>query len=122
MPQEGAPRFPRYVAGTPEELDAVAAAPENHEVLFENDMVRVLRVVIRPGEVENKHTHKWPSVFTIYKLPKIKYFNDEGRLVPLPGNRSGVEGHPFWMEAEGVHWVENHDTFSLDAIRVELKN
>lgn len=43
--------------------DAVAAAPENHKVILENDMVRVLeaRVPLRSREVP--HTHFWPSVF-----------------------------------------------------------
>lgn len=110
---------PAYVPGTPEEFDAVAAAPGNHEVVFENDRVRVLRVVIRPGEVEKKHTHKWPSVFTINVLPEIRYYNGEGELCPPVGRVR--EGVPFWIEPEGLHWVENHGDRDLEAIRVELK-
>ncbi len=121
MSQDNVPQRPRFIPGTPEKLDAVAAAPKNHEVMFENDRVRVLRVTLPPGAVEHKHTHKWPSVFTIYKFPKIKYFNDKGEHVPITVNRSEFEGKPFWVEPEGVHWVENHDTYPLEAIRVELK-
>ncbi|MFP6869815.1 MAG: hypothetical protein VCE91_10795 [Nitrospinota bacterium] len=108
-----------YVPGTPDELDAVIAAPDNHEVLIENEHVRVLKVIVRAGEVEKKHTHKWPSVFTITKRPKIKYFNEkdeEVALGPPPG-----EGAPFWLGPEGGHWVENPDEFDLEAIRIELK-
>jgi len=25
------------------------------------------------------------------------------------------------VEPEGLHWLENHDTFAFDAIRVEIK-
>ena len=38
----------------PEELDAVVAAPDNHEIIFENERVRVLRVTIQPGELEKR--------------------------------------------------------------------
>ena len=31
-------------------LDAVAAAPKNHKVLYEDDHVRVLEVTVQPGE------------------------------------------------------------------------
>jgi hypothetical protein len=30
--------------------DAIAAAPDNHRVVFENEKVRVLEVTIKPGE------------------------------------------------------------------------
>lgn len=107
-----------YVSGTADELDAVAAAPLNHEVIIENDLVRVLRVTVRAGEIEEKHTHKWPSVFTITKRPRIKYFNDQGQVdLGSPPE----EGVPFWLEPEGVHWVENPADFDLEAIRIELK-
>ncbi len=111
---------PPYVPGTPEELDAVIAAPGNHEVLFQNDRVRVLRVTIQPGEVEKKHTHKWPGVFTIYRLPKIRYYDEKGNLHPPPKDLE--EGKPFWINPEGVHLVENVDDRPLEAIRVELKD
>ena len=111
---------PPYIPGTPDELDAMAAAPENHTVIFENDQVRVLKVLVRPGEVEKPHTHKWPSVFTITSMPKIKYFNEEGVACPPSGNRQ--EGVPFWLGPEGVHYVENPEDRPLEAIRVELKS
>jgi len=44
-------------------LDAVAAAPANHRVLFENDRLRVLEVILEPDEEEPTHHHRWPSVF-----------------------------------------------------------
>jgi hypothetical protein len=43
--------------------DAVAAAPENHKVILENDMVRVLEARVPLHSREVPHTHFWPSVF-----------------------------------------------------------
>lgn len=38
-------------------FDAVAAAPNSHQVLLENESVRVLRVTIAPGATEPVHDH-----------------------------------------------------------------
>jgi hypothetical protein len=46
----------------PTDLDAVTAAPENHEVLLEDEHVRVLDVTVGPGEREEAHTRCLPSV------------------------------------------------------------
>jgi len=43
--------------------DAVAAAPQNHKVILENDTVRVLEATIPLHSNELPHTHFWPSVF-----------------------------------------------------------
>ena len=43
-------------------LDAMVAAPEHHELLLENQRVRVLDSRIKPGEIVPVHTHRWASV------------------------------------------------------------
>ena len=48
-------------------LDAVAAAPEHHKVIFESEHVRVLHARIRPGDTTPAHTHRWASL--AYTLP-----------------------------------------------------
>ena len=113
------PQRPPFIPGTPEELDAVAAAPEDHTVVFENEYVRVLRDNIPPGVVEKKHTHARPSIFVINASLDMDYYNEEGETVARSGKLK--DGEPFWVEPEGLHWLENHDTFAFDAIRVEIK-
>jgi len=49
----------------PEELDAMIAAPDHHEVLLENDRVRVLVSLLKPGDATSVHTHRWPAVLHI---------------------------------------------------------
>jgi hypothetical protein len=44
-------------------LDAVAAAPKNHRVLYEDTHVRIVEVTTQPGETENLHHHQYPSAF-----------------------------------------------------------
>ena len=48
---------------TPDSTDAVAAAPDHHKVILENDAVRVLEARVPLHSFEPPHTHPWPSVF-----------------------------------------------------------
>ena len=69
----------------PPQLDALVAAPANHRLLFEDDAVRVLEVTVAPGERENLHSHRWPSIMVVLAGPN--YVNrDAGATVPPPGH------------------------------------
>ena len=48
----------------PASLDALAAAPESHRLLFENGAVRVLETRIASGQTTQVHTHRWPGIST----------------------------------------------------------
>lgn len=108
----------------PDSLDAVKAAPDSHEILLENDEVRVLRVTIEPGVKEPMHTHKWKSIMYVEKPARIKYYNEENVVI----RESPEEGYdysprpPSWMDPEILHSVENIDTTLFSALRIELKN
>ena len=99
---------------------AVIAAPEHHEVVFENDKVRVVNVLVKPGERENMHTHRWSSVFIINSFPEVNYYLEDGSSTPRTGGRR--EGVPHWIEPEGIHAVENIDTRPFEGVRIELKD
>jgi hypothetical protein len=47
----------------PDATDAVAATPDHHKVIIENDVVRVLEATVPLHAKEPPHTHFWPSVF-----------------------------------------------------------
>jgi hypothetical protein len=123
-------------ASWPPELDAVRAAPLSHRVLIDNDRVRVLEVIVEPGQQEPVHTHQWPSVMYVTEAGPLRY--DVAHLVdgrwtvpPLaarpasataptaparPGDRP-----PAYLEPEGPHAVSNLGTTRFRAIRVEIK-
>src|SRR5919202_812791 len=92
-------------------LDAVAAAPEHHTVLFEDDAIRVLSVHIPPGARERPHHHRFPSVFVIDRMVRLRdYDGATGREIPLPV-REGVEFPiPLNFPPQPLHFVENVDT------------
>jgi hypothetical protein len=45
-------------AGWDPGLDAVAAAPQHHRVLYEDELIRVVSVSIDPGMQEPLHHHR----------------------------------------------------------------
>src|SRR5581483_4646698 len=49
----------------PDSLEALAAAPEFHTALFENDHIRLLEVTVNPGVSEKIHTHRYPSALVM---------------------------------------------------------
>jgi hypothetical protein len=51
----------------PDSLDAIRAAPENHQLVYEDKNLRVLAVVLNGKKSEPIHTHKWKSIMWISK-------------------------------------------------------
>lgn len=99
--------------------EALAAAPQHHTLLFENDEVRVLTVTIPPGVKEPFHAHRYPSV--IYdENPShlVEYFADGTKVDRGTRNRGGAR----WLPIGPLHALENVGTTPLRIVRVELKN
>ena len=66
-------------------LDGVFAAPDNHTVLFEDEAIRIISVSIAPGTTEKPHHHRWPAVFVVDRLVRLRDFNGAtGEEIPLP--------------------------------------
>ena len=116
-------------AAWPPELDAVVAAPRNHRVLFENDRLRVLEVILEPGEEEPVHHHRWPSVFVFDRISgPIHDISPEGET--LPPNRDVMRALQAWdgagclvveMAPQPAGRVLNASEVPLHGIRVEMK-
>ncbi len=107
-------------------FDAVAVAPGSHQVLLENESIRVLRVVIEPGASEPVHDHAWPSVMYFERAQPITYITYklmDGVPVetarndaPAEALTGAVSGAP-----EGLHAVHNRGKEPFLALRVEFK-
>ncbi len=106
-----------------DDMDAVIAAPDSHKVILENDKVRILEVVILPGQKEPIHTHDRSSVMIVDSSTNIKYYTESGEGTEYP-EREATKEKPFieWLGPEGLHAVENLDqSKTYRAIRVEIK-
>ena len=108
----------------PESLDAMTAAPGNHEVLLENDQVRVLDTRLGPGERTPVHTHPWPSVLYILSWSDIIRYDADGNL--LLDSRTLAsrpeKGAAIWSAPLGPHSAKNVGNQELHVIAVELKS
>jgi hypothetical protein len=104
------------------DLDAVAAAPENHEVLYEDDVIRVLSVSIPAGTTEKPHHHRLPSMFVIDRMVRLRDFNGvTNEEIPLPVPKDTVFPITLKFPPQPLHYVENVDTSPFHATRVEFK-
>ena len=109
----------------PAGLLPLAAAPEHHTLLLENDAVNVYEVVNPPGGVAPAHVHVWPSMFITFSLARLVFRNAGGNVVAeVPGLQEG-ESLPRsqWFEpSTAPRSVENADSVVLRAFRVEFKS
>jgi hypothetical protein len=107
----------------PDSLDALAAAPESHRLLLENDLVRVLETAIAPGYVTPLHTHRWPGC--LYVLSFGHFVRRDGNGSVLVDSRAGgglpQPGTALWSGPLPPHTLENVDTTEIRVIGVELK-
>lgn len=110
-------------------LDAVAAAPRHHRVLFENDNLRVLEVTLEPQDEEPLHHHRWPSVFVFDQVGgPIHDFAPDG--TQMPDNRDVIRAVQAWdgkgclvvhMEPQPLGRVFNASPVTVHGIRIEMK-
>ena len=103
------------------ESDAVVAAPDNHDVLYEDDYIRVLSVTLRPGITEPLHHHRFPSIFVIDRLVPLRDFDAEGREVQLPIPPQFDLPLVLQMPPQPPHSVLNVGTTEFHGTRVEFK-
>jgi quercetin dioxygenase-like cupin family protein len=95
--------------------DAVKVAPKNYSVVFENDQVRVLRVVVAPGEKTPMHEHPANVVIPLTDAA-VRFTLPDGKTQEPKMPR----GTPVWSPA-GKHAGENVGKTKVEAIIVELK-
>ncbi|HVO11428.1 MAG TPA: YciI family protein [Vicinamibacteria bacterium] len=107
----------------PAALDAPTAAPRNHRVVFENDRVRVLDVVVEAGEREPLHAHCWPSILFVMFRGKLRERDADGKVIREVDTTPPASAFPQtqWLEASPPHSLENLDSQAIHLLRIELK-
>jgi hypothetical protein len=107
----------------PDELDALISAPNHHTLIYENDKVRVLETIIKPGDTAPVHTHRNPSSYTVISWSHfIRYDADENILLD---SRTVAEfknpGMAFWGDSSPPHMLKNVGDKDLHLIATEIK-
>src|SRR4051794_1715756 len=106
----------------PAELDALAAAPDHHTLLLENDHVRVLDTQIAAGATTPLHTHRWPAALYVLAGDDFVRRDPEGHVLLDTRESEGLGSGPaFWSPPLGLHTLENVGATEIRVIIVELK-
>jgi hypothetical protein len=107
-----------------DEFDAVTASLEHHKLLFEDDRVRVLETLIRPGEETALHTHVWSGhLYIISWSDCLRY--DAGRNVLMDSRHVAsppVPGTIIPASALALHSLHNVGTRNIHVIMTEFKD
>jgi mannose-6-phosphate isomerase-like protein (cupin superfamily) len=108
---------------TLDELDGVAAAPNNHRVIFENDDVRVLETTIAVGEKTPLHTHLAPTVMYVLSGSHFGRRDEDGATMgDTRANPGFVLPKVLFSASTPRHTIENTGSDDLVVIGIELKH
>ena len=104
-------------------LDALIAAPDHHELLLENDRVRVFHTRIAAGDRTPVHTHRWPSALYVLSWSNFVRYDDKGQVLVDSRKIDAFKVPPVavWSAPLPPHSLENVGEVDLDIISVELK-
>ena len=107
----------------PDESDALAAAPQHHQLLFENEFVRVLDTNILPGEITNIHTHQCPASLYIISWSDFIRYDAEGNVLvdSRTLSQTPAPATALWSGPLPPHTLKNAGVNDLHAISVEIK-
>jgi len=108
----------------PDDLDALVAAAAFHRRLFENDRVRYLEVIIKPGDFVPVHTHKWSSVIYVQSTSDFIRRDGDGKVL-FDSRQAGPPRQTPFVEFLGPlppHSVENIGHSEVRLLTVELKD
>jgi quercetin dioxygenase-like cupin family protein len=108
----------------PDALDAMVTAPDHHEILLENERVRVLDSRIKPGETVPVHTHRWASVLYVLGTSDFIRYDTGGNAVfdSRTAATNVKPGTVVWSPPLRPHSVENVGDTEIRVISVELKD
>ena len=103
-------------------LDGVTAAPGNHRVLFENELVRVIETTIAAAEVTPLHTHLAPTVMYVLSGSDFIRRDEHGEtMFDTRADPDFVLPTVQFSTGTPKHTIENTGTDALVVIGVELK-
>ena len=107
----------------PVSLDAMTAAPDHHTLLLENEHVRVLDSLLKPGESTPVHTHRWSAVQYVIGFSDFVRRDDHGNVLVDTRNieTKPQPGAAMWSGPLPPHSVTNVGDTQIRVISVEIK-
>jgi quercetin dioxygenase-like cupin family protein len=104
-------------------LDAMSAAPDHHDILLENDRVRVLDTRLAPGERTPVHVHEWPAALYVMSWSDFIRYDPDGNVLVDSRDMAAppAPGEAIWSAPLVPHYVRNIGECDLHVIAVEVK-
>lgn len=96
--------------------DAVEVDPDHHKVEFENDHIRVVRMVYPPGYKTPMHSH-YPGVTVSLSETKVHSWQSSGE----EADGETEFGTVSWSDGTAVHSNQVVGDTPLELVRVEIK-
>jgi predicted metal-dependent enzyme (double-stranded beta helix superfamily) len=96
----------------------IAANPIGTEVIFEDDQVRVWRIMLQPGEEAPFHTHELDYTTVVIEGDEIERYNGDGsadKLILQPGAIMR------WHQGPQQHSLRNTGAQRFHNVVVEVK-
>jgi hypothetical protein len=97
--------------------DGAVCDERHHQVVFDDATLRVIDVIVEPGEVETFHTHERCAVMYV-DIPAniiLEIKDDKSITINNPEQRFAI------IPEEGLHRVTNTDDKQFRAFRFEIK-
>ena len=95
-------------------IDAVEAAADNYKLLSQEGDVRVVEMNLKPGEIDNEHSHLSETVYFL-QGGKLRIYLPDGKSMDAEIPDGHVMHHEPW-----THRVENIGDKHVKAIIFEL--
>jgi quercetin dioxygenase-like cupin family protein len=109
------------VLGTPSGSDRVQAAElpklAHHVVELENDRVRILRVILEPGQSTGIHTHVLPHLRVAVSAARVMYDSPGTRAE----TRDSKPGDFVWNPSKTAQDLKNVGSARFEAVEIEFK-
>lgn len=104
--------------------EPVEAAGKFHQVIFENDRVRVLSVNIAPGETVPFHQHTMESIFVTLQPSALVFKDLQGNVVKevREDEYASLPFAEYRQAAPAPRSVTNVGGETMKAMRIELKD
>jgi hypothetical protein len=102
--------------------DGPIAAPHNHKVIFENELVRVLDIVIPVGTTAPLHTHLTPTL--LYRVSGDHSIRRDVHGEVMRDTRADpafANDRVMFQDPTPLHTLENTGSEDIHVIGVELK-
>jgi hypothetical protein len=105
-------------------LDALVAAPGHHQLLLENERVRVIHTHIAAGDVVPLHTHRWGGIAYLQSWSHFIRRDERGEVLFDSRHAAELPKIPCaqWAQPLPPHTVENLGPLEISIVLIEFKD